>query len=357
MKSVIVAFLCFFSFHLKSQDRNNFNNKLFPVYGVTPGETTVAEIRSRRYFCDMENDDGVPCTVRSLTFWDYDMDGIVESVNFVNTDGVPNKWMKYLGFDFNLSYNQWMKLLEQHGFSIEIITEPNEHEPYSDRETFNAELKAISKTGSTEITFNFSMGNDHGEGSTRESIRSLYGISVEAKSEEKDVYTSVPFVAEANPRKLFPVYDFTIGETTVAEIQSRKFYCETDSAANNTSCDVYGLDLWDYENDGVLESIYFVYGNQMPAKWEDNFGFSWDLSYNEWTKILTDLGFVIEVKSPPQTVVYEGRNTLAATLIARSEMQNIQLELDFNYGNSHGEGYAITSARSLYSMTINVSEH
>ena len=120
---------------------------------------------------------------------------------------------------------------------------------------------------------------------------------------------------------------------------------------------MYGLDFWDYENDGIVESIYFVYGEQMPGKWEDNFGLTWDFSYNQWSRTLTDLGFEISATSPPHTELYEDRKTLAAVLVAKSVAQGIELELEFNYGNRNGDGSSADSPRSLYAMTINRIEY
>lgn len=163
--------------------------------------------------------------------------------------------------------------------------------------------------------------------------------------------TSATTVHSADINAFFPVYGFTLGKVTSKELEAKGFTVKTiDSGAH--CCQVRGLTFWDHNKDHVFEDIYIVHSDHMPDKWEDELGISWRLSYNQLLKRFRDLGFSVTVKKEPVTRTYSGRKTLSADVTVTSGDGHLVIDLDFDYGNSHGEGYSLTSPNSLYSMTI-----
>lgn len=87
------------------------------------------------------------------------------------------EWSR-LGFNWKLSYNDWISLFKKMGFTIIQIEEPQikswEHGP----DYFDTKVVAISKDYSLKFELHFAYGRD---GNTRYSPSTLYSISVSSK--------------------------------------------------------------------------------------------------------------------------------------------------------------------------------
>lgn len=87
------------------------------------------------------------------------------------------EWRKF-GFDWSLSYDDWISLFKRIGFTVVQTKEPRitswEHGP----DYLDAELVVISKDNSLKFELCFSYGED---GAMRYSQSTLYSISVYSK--------------------------------------------------------------------------------------------------------------------------------------------------------------------------------
>lgn len=95
---------------------------IFPIHGVTIGETTEAEMRilggKRNVFSDTSTGtERVYYTLNNTNFWVRD--GVADSVGIYKfLDRFPTKW-ELLGFNFQLSYKESVKLLKSLNYEVQ----------------------------------------------------------------------------------------------------------------------------------------------------------------------------------------------------------------------------------------------
>ncbi len=128
---------------LKSQ--NNF----FPVDGITPGKTTVSEVKSRGYKFEKNR----YFYIMSHFFYDFDGDNILEYFYTESGHVMPFLWVENFGFNWNLSYSDWMDILKKAGFVIKVNKEPQTRN-WQGRNTLEARFTAFSPSGYTKFEFN-----------------------------------------------------------------------------------------------------------------------------------------------------------------------------------------------------------
>lgn len=146
----------------------------------------------------------------------------------------------------------------------------------------------------------------------------------------------------------FPIDGLTLGTSTLDD--ARRLGKEVkDKGDGDFTCDINGHSWWDFsKNDGIFDWLSIYRYESMPPLWTNQFGFSFQLSYNEWLSIFQNLGFNIKIKKSPETKEYQGRKTLSAKIEAISPDQSIEFDLTFDYGNSNGEGHSTNSKNTLY---------
>lgn len=147
---------------------------------------------------------------------------------------------------------------------------------------------------------------------------------------------------------LFPVYDITLGKTTLAKIR-KKGYTFTE---DNRGFTIEDASFSDMDQDSIVESMYLLAGHKIPQKWVDSLGLNWHLSYNELYSLLENKGFTVIITEEPTVKGLEGRKYFYATVSATSSVSNnVELSFDFFDGNRNGEGYTANSPNSLYSIS------
>lgn len=163
----------------------------------------------------------------------------------------------------------------------------------------------------------------------------------------------VPSAATAdNVMELFfPVYEFTLGTVTTSDFKKRGYKVETVQSGSK-NCDVHGLTFWDHNKDDIYEVIYTVRSDKMPEIWKNKIGLNWSLSYNQIVALFKGMDFTMKIAKEATTKNYSGRKVLNAEIVFTSPDKKYSLEFDFNYGNEKGEGYALGSQNSLYSIRI-----
>lgn len=149
-------------------------SKFFPVYGITLGESTSANIKAKG-FSVKKNDRGNQVgKVNGLSFWDFNNDDIFEHLYITHSDALPEKWLD-LGVNWNFSYNQMLNKLKSLGFTI-IKTEGPTTKKYSGRNTLSATVKFKAPNENFTVELNFDYGNANNEGYTANSANSLYSM-------------------------------------------------------------------------------------------------------------------------------------------------------------------------------------
>ena len=325
--------------------------QFFPVYGVLPGKTTVSDIESLGY--RVEGGYGsYNVRIKTLAFWDHDGDGVFKDIYMTHTDAMPGKWRE-LGFDWRLSYDEWLALFQKLDFTIEHQKSPK-NVRYDGRNTLSAKFIATAPDQTFTMRLEFDHGNANGEGYSTHSKRSLYNISVSLLNKPSvfpanDVRVTSVYSMPAVRRgfsDFFPVYGVTIGRSTIADVKALDYIVDVNR--NKHYARVEQIFVSDHDKDGVFERLSMDHSIPMPEKWE-KLGLDWRLSYDEWLVLFQKMGFTVEHLQAPTVVEYSGRNTLSAVFIATAPDRTFTMTLTFNYGE---EGYTTQSKATLSSINI-----
>lgn len=168
---------------LRQENKNNhllFDN-FFPVCGITLNKSTLHDVEQQAYLykeIKYRDDGNVVVTTNngaSIWKWGHTKCNVFTYIYIVNDEIMFPEWSK-LGFDWCISYNDWISLFKRIGFTIIQIQEPRvtswEHGP----DYLDAEFVATSKDYLLKFKLKFSYGKD---GSTQISPSTLYSITVE----------------------------------------------------------------------------------------------------------------------------------------------------------------------------------
>jgi hypothetical protein len=150
---------------------------LFPLYGVTLGKTTVEQLaRLGVRTSSIDKNTGKPYkfyVINETNFW-YNDNGIADHMYIARgIYPIPEPW-RALGFDWDISYNQWITLLQRLGYSV-TISKPPSVVMYQGHNSFSAEIIA---TKGTEIPMEIKLDFNYSEGTTTDSKGTLYSIGI-----------------------------------------------------------------------------------------------------------------------------------------------------------------------------------
>ena len=153
------------------------NRELFPLYGVTLGETTVnqlAQLGKRTGTLNGKTGKPYDCyVIRGTDFW-YDADGIADHMYIARgVYAIPEPWSA-LGFDWNISYNQWIGLLQRLGCSVRI-DEPPRIVKYDGHDSFSAKVSAVKQA---RIPIQIELDFKYNRATSADSPGTLYSISI-----------------------------------------------------------------------------------------------------------------------------------------------------------------------------------
>jgi hypothetical protein len=156
------------------------NGDLFPIFGVTLGETTtnqLARLGERSRTINDRTGKPYECyKINNLDFW-YDEAGISSFVYLAKgIYQIPDRWIA-LGFNWDISYTQWINLLGGLGYVVRVEQHPHV-EKYSGHDSFTAKLIAVRQG---KIPIEILLGFSYSEGTTTESPGTLYNITVKAR--------------------------------------------------------------------------------------------------------------------------------------------------------------------------------
>ena len=155
---------------------NKSDVDLFPLYGITLGQTTVEELaRLGEKTISIDKNTGAPYryyVIRGTNFW-YNEAGIAEHIYIARgIYAIPEPW-RALGFDWNISYNQWLALLQRLRYFI-TVDEPPQIVEYSGHDSFSARIAATKQAIMLTLDFNYN------EGTSTDAKGTLYSITVKA---------------------------------------------------------------------------------------------------------------------------------------------------------------------------------
>ena len=145
----------------------------FPLYGVTLGKTTYADVEAMGYKVEENHVD-----IRGIRFYDHDEDKVFEDIFlYFLADRIPREW-EQLGLNWDLSYNEWLQLFQKMEFTIKHVESPTIVES-DGRKTLKAEFIATAPDKSFEMTLRFDSGSryDRVEHNTS-SKNSLHTITI-----------------------------------------------------------------------------------------------------------------------------------------------------------------------------------
>lgn len=153
------------------------NSDLFPLYGVMLGETTaeqLAQLGERASTINERTGRPYECyVINKIDFW-YDADNVADHMYIAKgMDPIPERW-RALGFDWNISYNQWVSLLQRLGYPVRIEESPRVKK-YEGHDSFSAKISAIKQA---RIPIAITLGFNYSQGTTTDSQGTLYNILV-----------------------------------------------------------------------------------------------------------------------------------------------------------------------------------
>lgn len=155
----------------------NTDNNLFPLCGVTLGKTTTDKLAQLGNKSEQYN----YYIINSLKF--RFRDNIASSVQLTRGyENMPEQWRK-LGFTWELSYDEWIALLQSLGYQVRITKYPiikifgHQYFGYNLYLTFEAEFEAFKKSEYPtviEFNFNYSRGTKTTSKGTLSSIKATF---------------------------------------------------------------------------------------------------------------------------------------------------------------------------------------
>jgi hypothetical protein len=102
---------------------------LFPLYGITLGLTTEADIATvARHGETIDKVTGAPYryyVLNDVDFWYDEHSRVIDHMYMTHTDSMPTPWTA-IGLEWAKSYNEWLVLLQDHlGYSIRVVEHPH----------------------------------------------------------------------------------------------------------------------------------------------------------------------------------------------------------------------------------------
>ena len=133
-------------------------SKLFPLWGITFGKTTIDDVQRMGY--SVESDKKYKrVKVNKVSFYDWGFKGTINYMGwFHGEQDFPAEW-KQLGFNWTNSYDEWMSVFKKMGCTIEVTDAP--HNDTGNGRTFlRAEFYATTPDGKIMFDMSFSYGDN-----------------------------------------------------------------------------------------------------------------------------------------------------------------------------------------------------
>lgn len=325
----------------------------FPVFGMTLGETTRQQASQLGY--RSTNSNYPECfDVGTWDFWDHDKDGVFEQLYLTYTDELPAQWTSQ-GLSWSLSYDGWLSLFRRMGYTIDVKETPSVGK-FSGRNCLEAEFYATNPANGLQFRLDFNYGNDNGEGYTTSSPSSLYSMTLVAtrgsvRGGSSAVAAQGPSRQSSSAGALFPLEGIVLGETSRAQLEAAGHHASAQYPDYYHIETGNGTNLFCVGSDNVVYKMSTILKGDVPPQWIKA-GFDPSMSYDEWMSLFRSKGYTIDVKRAPSVGQYNGRSCLDARFVATDNSSGMRFDMEFKYGNEHGEGYTTASKNSLFYFSI-----
>lgn len=183
----VFLFLCILSVTPSVRAEEVVSVNLFPVNGVTLGKTTVDELLKTEGTETEKNIKASGSLRLDSVEFGYE-ERILVTLQITKKEPMPLNW-KSVGFDWNLSYQAWISLLEKQGFSIKMIQVPT-LQMKADHPAMESEFEAFHPSEFPTV-FTFSFKENTGTEITSEDV--LYKISARYIQDFKGFTTETEF--------------------------------------------------------------------------------------------------------------------------------------------------------------------
>jgi hypothetical protein len=155
----------------QSQKSTSDSKELFPVFGMVLNKTQADQLREMGEFCG-DYGEGL-YTIHGQDFWVKN--DTFDRMYLVSPDQLPLKW-RNMGFDWYLSYDQWLALLNDLGFAVTI-----EKAPVVEMRMGHASLCAeVKATKQSDVPVELSLNFEYSEKTTTRDEGTLYCIGINA---------------------------------------------------------------------------------------------------------------------------------------------------------------------------------
>ena len=158
----------------------------FPLYGIILGKTTVKELARigtrAKNINSTTNEPYNYYSVNGIQIWFTDS---IASDIMMNSyrDDIPGQW-KESGFDWKLSYTDWLLLLEKLRFKVDITKEPIS-KIFNGKKVLFAEITSTLKI-ENDLSMKFVFNFEYGKSDSVDGAETLYRISVSKLKESSD---------------------------------------------------------------------------------------------------------------------------------------------------------------------------
>jgi hypothetical protein len=135
--------------------------------------------------------------------------------------------------------------------------------------------------------------------------------------------------------RLFPVYGFYIGRTTLEELQSG---ANSANAAAPSSHVVFNSLVFAASNQKYFDMMLIPRNtHSMPKNWQE-LGISWNISYNEAMEFLRKNAEDFFLVEEPRQIMFKGRTYFSAKIAAIiTEPLCNQYRITFSFGHTSGD--------------------
>ena len=141
----------------------------------------------------------------------------------------------------------------------------------------------------------------------------------------------------------FPIFGFTLGKTTWKQAEDMGHVVEIWKEGPRRYTDVGDIRFEDEKGEGVFTFLMWLQGNtDFPPLWKSK-GFSWNLSYDEWTVVFKKLGFKVTESRLNEI------NSESASFEALSSDGALSFELNFFFGEN---GQYTSSPKTLHAIYV-----
>ena len=140
-----------------SQAVNNSQGikQFFPVWGITLNETTMSQAKAMGHnlVVDVFSSNSNKIRTHGFSFYDWDKNGYINGMsNELGEDyDFPDEW-KSKGFSLDNSYDRWIQVFKELGFSVSVNKLPLEE--------INLQIEATSLDKTLSFVLSFSLGDN-----------------------------------------------------------------------------------------------------------------------------------------------------------------------------------------------------